>query len=84
MINFIVNALKIIFLLGFLIFIHDIFTSLILGNIVEERVSENFKEKYFLEILTNPEKEKEFFKNISQKIWMKTLEGSIFNEYIFK
>ena len=39
-----------------------------LGNIVEERVSENFKEKYFLEILTNPEKEKEFFKNISQKI----------------
>lgn len=39
-----------------------------LGKIVEERVSENFKEKDFLEILINPEKEKEFFKNISQKI----------------
>ena len=39
-----------------------------LGNIVEERVSENFKDKDFLEILTNPEKEKEFFKNISRKI----------------
>lgn len=32
-----------------------------LGNIVEERVSDNFKDKEFLEILINPEREKEFF-----------------------